>query len=204
MANSNTPFGLKPINQNAGLFTGQLSMYYVPTSVATSVFVGDPLSPGGSGDAYGVADIQLGAAGGTTAGTTAFYLGPMVAVVNGPAAGGNATIPLTRDLPVYHTASTAGYVLVADDPNTLFTVQEDGVGGAIAATGISSNFSMIAGTGSTNTGLSGWLLDSSTTATTTLQMRLMRLTRAPDNAIGTSAKWTVRINQHALWNTVGF
>lgn len=204
MANNNSAFGLRPINDNGTPFSGQLTLYYVPTSVATNVFIGDPLSPGGSGDAYGVSDIQLGAAGGTTAGTTAFYIGPMVAIANGPLAGNNATIPITRDLPVYHQASTAGYILVADDPNTLFEIQEDSVGGSVPTTGLSANYSAVAGSGSTNTGLSGWMLDSSTVATTTLQLRLLRLLRGPDNALGNFAKFVVRINQHALWSTVGF
>lgn len=198
MANANTAFGLKPIRDNGTPFSGQLTMYYVPSSLGTAVFIGDPVIPTGDGDAYGVAGVTL-----ATAGTSNFLIGAVVAIVNGPAAGGNATIPVTRDLPVYHAASTAGYVLVADDPNQLFVMQEDSVGGAIAATAISSNFSLVSGTGSTTTGLSGWMIDSSVSNTTSLQLRLMRLLRGPDNAIGTYAKWVVRINQHSLWNTTG-
>ena len=198
MANANTPFGLRPINDNGTPFSGQLTMYYVPSSLGTAVFIGDPVIPNGDGDAYGVAGVTL-----ATAGTTNYLIGSVVAIVNGPAVGGNATIPVTRDLPVYHAASTAGYVLVADDPNQLFVMQEDSIGGAIAATALSSNFSMVSGVGSTTTGQSGWMIDSSVSNTTSLQLRLMRLLRGPDNAIGTYAKWVVRINQHSLWNTTG-
>lgn len=198
MANANIPFGLRPINNNGTPFSGQLTMYNVPSSVGTAVFIGDPVIPNGTGDAFGVAGVTLATAAGAN-----FLIGAVVAIVNGPAAGGSATVPITRDLPVYHAASTNGYVLVADDPNTLFEIQEDSIGNNLAATDLSSNFSLVSGVGSTVTGLSGWMLDSSTSATTTLQLRLMRLLRSPDNAIGQYGKWVVRINQHSLWNTTG-
>ena len=198
MSNANTPFGLKPINMNGTPWNGQATLYYIGTGESTAVFVGDPVIPGGSGDGYGVADVVL-----ATAGTSNYLIGAVVAVVNGPAAGANAAIGITQNSTVYHPASTAGYVLVADDPNQLFVMQEDSVGGAIAATALSSNFSMVSGVGSTTTGLSGWMIDSSVSNTTSLQLRLMRLLREPDNAIGNYAKWVVRINQHSLWNTTG-
>lgn len=198
MANVNAAYGLRPIKNNGTPYDGNLTLYNIPSSVATNIFIGDPMIPNGDGDAFGVASVIL-----ATAGTSNFLIGPVVAIVNGPAAGGNATVPITRDLPVYHQASTNGYVLIADDPNTLFTIEEDSVGGALAATDISRNFSLVSGSGSTTTGFSGWMLDSSVGNTTSLQLRLMRLLRFPGNAIGTNAQWVVRINQHSLWNTTG-
>lgn len=198
MANPNAPYGLRPVNNNGTPFSGQVTMYYVPSSVATSVFIGDPVIPNGDGDGFGVAGVTLATAGGAN-----MLIGAVVAVVNGPASGGSATIPVTRDLPVYHTASTNGYVLVADDPNQLFAIQENSSGGAIASAGISANYSLASGVGSTVTGLSGWQLASNLVNTTTLALRLMRLARLPGNAYGTNAQWIVRINQHSLWNTTG-
>ena len=37
----------------------------------------------------------------------------------GIVAGGEPIIPVTRDLTIYHPASTAQYILVADDPDLL-------------------------------------------------------------------------------------
>lgn len=198
MANINAPFGLRPINMNGTPYTGQLTLYNVPSSLGTAVFIGDPVIPTGDGDAYGVAGVTL-----ATAGTSNFLIGSVVSVVNGPAAGANATVPITQNSTIYRPASTNGYVLVADDPNVLFAIQEDSVGINLAATDIGRNISLVSGAGSTVTGASGWMLDSSVTNTTSLQMRLMRLLRVPGNAIGTYAQWICRINQHSLWNTTG-
>lgn len=198
MANQNAPFGLLPINEHGQPGASQVHLYNVPSTLATAVFIGDPVIPNGSADAYGVPSLAL-----ATAGSTNYLVGAVVAVVNGPAVGANATVPITRDSTTYRAASVNGYVLVADDPNQLFAIQEDSVGGAIAVTDIWANFSLVSGTGNTTSGLSGWMLDSSVHNTTTLQMRLLGLLRAPDNAVGTYARWVCRINQHSLWNTTG-
>ena len=56
------------------------------------------------------------------------------------------------------------------------------------------------GTGSTVTGLSGWMLQSSTVASgnATYQVKVLGLTRGPDNAIGNYARWNIFINLPAL------
>ena len=84
-----------------------------------------------------------------------------------------------------------------------------GDGGAIAATtGGYANGNLVAGAGgSTVTGMSSWQLDSSTVATgnATYQVKVLGLTRGPDNAIGNYARWNVSLNLSALaQNTAGF
>jgi hypothetical protein len=109
-------------------------------------------------------------------------------------------------VPIYHPASTAQYILVADDPNLLFEIQEDSVGGSIAmATAGTKNADLVAGTGSTVTGFSGWQLDSSTIQTTnTLQLRLVQgLTQVDNTMASTNAKWLVKINLHSMNNLTG-
>lgn len=198
MANVNSPFGLRPINNNGTPFSGQLTMYNIPASDSNNYFIGDPVLPAGSADAYGVATVTIAiAASGNT-------LGPIVAIVNGPAAGGSATAPVTRDLPVYRQASVNTYVLVADDPNTLFAVQDNNA--AFAAADISLNVNLNAGGGgSTVTGISSWCITTTGKATTnTLQMRLMRSLRAPNIVPFTAAAlYVCRINLHSLWSTTG-
>ena len=89
----------------------------------------------------------------------------------------------------------------------MYTVQEDSVGGAIAIANAGySNGELVAGTGSIVTGMSGWMLQSSTVASgnATYQVKVLGLTRGPDNAIGAYARWNIFINLPALQpGTVG-
>jgi len=199
MANSNFPQGIRPINDNGTPWSGQGRMVCFPASQATNIFLGDPLVPLGGTDAFGVPLVGI-----ATAGAGNNVLGGFIGVCNGPQ-GSQST--LTRDLPVYRQASILNYGFICDDPNQLYAVQEDSVGGAIAAaTGGFANGNLVAGTGSTVTGFSGWQLQSSSvsaSANATYQVRIVGLLRGPDNAIGTNADWVVRINLPSLWSTSG-
>ncbi len=193
MANSNAAVGLWPIKDTSGrLWTGGANIYSVPASYGSNIFLGDPLIPTGTSDANGIPNVTI-----ATAGTSNYLIGCMVGIVNG----GEPIVSVTRDLPIYHTASTLQYILVADDPNLMFLAQEDGNAGANAAM---ANINLVAGSGSTATGYSGWQLQSSSVATTaTLQMRLITPYRVTNNAVGTNAKWLSRINLHSMSNTTG-
>lgn len=182
MANSNAATGLTPRRyRNGSPWMGVARTYFVPASDSTAIFIGDPVIIAGGGDANGVPTCAL-----ATAAT-----GRVTGVCVGIRPGGNGSIIAPR----YRAASTAEYILVADDPDLLFEVQEDSDAGALAATNIGQNISLIAGSGSTTTGQSGWMLDSSTAATTnTLQMRIVELQHRADNVIGTNAKWLVANN----------
>lgn len=204
MANSSATFGLRPINDNGTNWSGQGRLVAFPTSQATNIFLGDPLVPLGGTDAFGVPYVGI-----ATAGATSTILGGFIGIANGPAnLAGNASFTVTRDLPVYRQASIANYGFVCDDPNQLYAIQEDSVGGAIAAANAGfSNGNLVAGAGSTVTGFSGWQLQSSSvtnTANPTYQLRVLGLIRGPDNAIGTNADWVVRINLPALWAAGGY
>ncbi len=179
MANVDSPFGLKPVRYFSGApYNGAVNRYYVPASDGTAIFIGDAVSLAGSADADGVPSVAQAAAGGT-----------IIGVVVGVEA-------VTRDSTTYREASTDRYVLVADDPGLLFMAQEDSAGGALAAADVGRNVDLVVGAGDTSTGLSGMELDSSTSATTTAQVRIVSLWNADDNEIGTNAKWLVRIVEH--------
>lgn len=197
MANSNIPFGLRPINDNGTPWNGQGRMVAFPTSQTGNIFLGDPVVPLGGSDAFGVPYVGI-----ATAGATNPVLGGFIGICNGPAGSGYT---ITRDLPVYRQASIANYGFICDDPNQLYVIQEDSVGGALAAASAAfENANLVAGSGSTVTGFSGWLLDSSTAGTgSTLQLKILGLMRGPDNAIGNYAKWVVRINLPSLWAAAG-
>jgi hypothetical protein len=158
------------------------------------LFIGDPVIIAGGADADGVATVTRATAAGG-----AFMLGPVVSVdpVDGAGASG-------RDSPTYRAASTARYVYVADDPDLVFEIQEDAVGGAAAAADVGLNVDLVAGTGSTITGLSAFQADTSTKNTTaTLQLRILGFKQSVDNEIGANAKLLVTINLHSLRNTTG-
>lgn len=198
MANRNMPRGIIPVQRIDGSpYSGQANIYYVPSSYATALYLGLPLVATGASDANGIPVAQI-----ATAGATNYTIGPMVGVVSG----GEPVVAVQRDSLVYHPASTAQYILVADDPDLIFEAQEDSVGGSIAmATAGTKNVDLVAGAGSTVTGYSGWMLDSSTIGTgNTLQMRLLRGVHRADNEMASSyARWLCRINLHSLRNLTG-
>ena len=188
MANTNNPEGLKPVRYASGApYNGACNLYYVPASDGTALFRGDPVIVAGDADADGVATVTRATAGG---GNT--ITGVVVGVKNTPS-----------QTTLHRPASTAMYVYVADDPNLLYEIQEDGVGGALASTNVGQNIDLVSGSGSTVTGLSGFQADSSTAATTnTLQLRIEGFVRRADNAIGTNAKILVRINKDQEGNAL--
>jgi hypothetical protein len=124
----------------------------------------------------------------------------VVGIANDPA------VPASNDMleAGYRAASTEGYVLVCDDPDVLYEIQEDSDTSTLAKTSIGLNADLIAAAGSTYTRRSGFMLDSSTAATTaTLQLRIIELAQRPDNEIGTNAKWLVAINLPTEAGAVG-
>lgn len=194
MANANAARGLVPYRRSTGEpYNGSANIYYVPSAVASNIFVGDPINwLTNAADANGIPSCTLG-----TAGTSNNIIGSMVGIVSG----GEPIIPVTRDLPIYHPASTAGYILVADDPDLLYMIQENG---SMVQGAPGRNANLVSGAGSTITGISGWMLNSSTLNTTnTLQMKILRLLEQADNAVGTNAKWLCRINLNAFTSTTG-
>lgn len=180
MANVDAATGLSPARYlNGAPYNGQANKYYMPATDGTAAYVGDLVKLAGSSDSRGIPSV-------TKASSTNAVVGVVVAVM-----------PVTRDSTVYREASVERYVMVADDPNILFEVQEDSVGGAMAAADVGLNANWIDGGGSTTTGLSGIELDSSTKATTnTLDFQILRMADREDNEIGTNAKWLVRLNNH--------
>lgn len=203
MSNANAPFGLKPINLDGTTWSGQGRLVYIPSSQG-AIYIGDPLIPLGSTDAYGVPAVGIASDGATDR-----IAGSFLGQCNGPARGANSASTLLQSATLYHPASTAGYALMCDDPSVVYEIQEDSDGGAIAiTTGGYANGNLVTGSGgSTATGLSSWMLDSSSVATgnATYQVKVIGLVRGPDNAIGNYARWVVQLNLSALaQNTAGF
>lgn len=196
MANVNSPFGMLPYRDASGRpWTGAGKLYYVPASDGTALYPGDPVVIGGSADTDGIPSVTRATAAGG-----AYVLGSVIAVDPMLGAGANG-----RDSTTYRAASTERYVWVCDDPNAEFLIQEDAVGGALAAADVGLNADLIAGSASTIYGQSGWQLDTSTKATTaTLQLKILGFAQKVGNEIGANAKVRVKINLHAIVNPTGY
>ena len=194
MANTNAPSGLAPVGYlNGAPWTGGGRVYCIPDTDDTNVFaIGDPVMLAGGADANGVPTITL-----ATAGTGNMVLGAIVSGAGATAYGADYGVPQDSPIVIPATKSRNYYVLVADDPNTIFEIQEDGLGGAIAATDITNNFNLVSGTN--NGYVSGWMLDSSSKATTaTLQLKILQASPVQGNTFGsTYCKFRVIINNHA-------
>lgn len=190
MANSNTPFGLAPVEYLSGAkWNGQARRYYIPSTDANAFAIGDAVMIAGGADGKGIPSITLATPGSGILGVIVGmggekYGGPSV----DPSNLGTTVIPATK--------TKAYYVLVADDPNIIFEVQEIGTGTALTAAEVGLNANLVAGTN--NGYVSGWLLTNTTEAVTaTLDVKLLGLSqRIPDNTFGAYAKWNVLINNH--------
>lgn len=189
MANADAPFGLKPVRYLSGApYNGAANRYYIPaTDTDAAVYVGSLVKLTGGADADGIPVVTGNVATGN----------PVVGVVV-------SVVPVTADSTIYRANSTARYVMVADDPNLVFEVQEDSDGGALAATAAGGTATLTGFTsGSTVTGLSAIEIDSSglsETSDTDDDVRIIQMVQRPDNAVGANAIWRVRLNVHQYVN----
>lgn len=183
MPNVNAPAGLRPVKHLDGSpYNDASNRYYVPASDGTAIHIGDAVKSAGSADALGVPDVTRAAAGDTIRG-----------VVVG-------IEPRTDDDLNFRAASTERYVLVADAPDIVFEIQEDG---AIAVTAVGNNADIVVGTPNSVVGRSGMQLQSSSVGTATAQLRILGHSQRPDNEVGTNSKLLVLINEHELKSVTG-
>lgn len=191
MANVNAASGLSPVGYlNGAPWTGGGRVYYIASGDTNAYAIGDPVTLSGSGDGNGVPGVTL-----ATAGTANPVLGPILGM-GGIVEGGSYVDPNNLNTTVIPATKSRGYyVLVADDPRTLFEIQDSGDGTPFAASNIGANANLKSGT---NSGfLSGWqLTDAGVGTGATLQVQLLGLARKPNNTFGQYAKWLVRINNH--------
>lgn len=200
MANANRPSGFTPVQYlNGAPWNGQARLYSIAAAYSTALYIGDPVISAGSANADGIPTIALGA---TTGGLRGVIVG--LGTQEGLLAN-----PSNLDITYRPAAATTNdwFAMVVDDPNVLFSIQEESNGTQIPATDIGLNTISKSGTG--NGFVSGWMIPSSTGATpavtATLQLKLMGLVRAPagTNAFGAYAKHLVQINVHELGHGTG-
>jgi hypothetical protein len=169
-------------------YNGAVNLYSVAAGNGTAIMIGDLVTQAGTSQVINdvtYSDVVVSATGDK-------FQGVCVGVM-----------PVTRDSTIYREASTQRILMVCDDPNVLFEIQESAAGTALTANDVGLNANVVVAAGSTVTGLSGMTLDNSTEATTnTLDLKIVGLVNRPNNAVGESAKWLVRINRHVYANQV--
>jgi hypothetical protein len=174
MSNANLALGLVPVNMPYGNVRSRL--YYCDgTQNTLNIFIGDAVRLDTTGTVLRA-----------TSGAGNYVMGAVVGVYD------------SNKSPIaYLTSSTAGYVLVADDPNQQFLIQEDGDSSDLSTADIGGNVDLITAAGSTFRNRSGDQIDSSSVTTSTnAQLRIIDMQRVSGNAAGDYCKWIVKINYH--------
>lgn len=203
MANVSKVNGFRPVKHlNGSPYNGQTNIYFA----AGTMYVGDLVKLSGTADASGTAPsvVVSTAAGDTATGdaSVGVVVGKVVTKLD-PVTGKMTNGSIALDTP--QTIAANDYVLVADSPDLIFEIQEDGVGGAMAITDVGNNVNFIDGGGSSTTGASGMQVDTSTKATTAnLVLKIRGFAARPDNEVGSAnAKVLVSINKHQLGDGTG-
>jgi hypothetical protein len=183
MANANAPRGFTPVCYMSGKpYNSPGNRYYKDGAVANMILaVGDPVIRVASTDPNGYPCI-------TRATTGAAITGVIQAIE-----------VVTSDLSKAgaYAAADSGYVMVCDDPDVLFEVQEGGSGTQLTiAAAIGKHIdSITAVDGNTLTGRSKYQLDNNAVASANTWI-IRGLVDRPDNAVGQYAKWLVQANLH--------
>ena len=197
MANDNTPFGLAVVRGGSS-YAGnqQTSLYAVAAAEGNAMYMGDTVKAAASGDTNGVPNVTK-----ITNGTDAIrgvIVGIAPTLIGAQSIQGTALSLETNYIPATH--GRIWYVLVEDDPTTVFMMQDDGITTAnLVAASCNLNFNYTVTAGSTTNSSSGSVILSSSFATTnTFSMKAMGLAQLPGNAYGAYAKWLCRINVSEL------
>ena len=190
MANTLTGgFGLRPIGKTGGNPNNNATtMHEIANNYTTAIYNGGIVIPlaGGTIAITDQAVAPLGVLGGVeyvdsvTGKTTHLNYWP-----------GSNAVSVNTNFPVK--------AYVYDDPYTVFKVQS---AGTPAQTNIGNCADVVAGTGSTITGQSGFEL-SGTMSNGTATCKILGLYEGPENAFGTNAIMEVLINEHLLKDSAG-
>ena len=186
MSNITTPFGLRPVRYKDGSpwNGGGTIRTYIHASYAAALFIGDPVTWASELDYKD---------------TTAKY--PSIKIAAGTAASMlNGVIvsfeprPATTLEQIYSPASTEGWANIVIDENVVFQIRDDGAG-TPSKVYVGQNATLTAGSGSTVTGLSAWVMDTSTPAADqTAPLFILGLADIPGNELADYAVWEVLIN----------
>ena len=186
MANKDAAFGLKPIGKIGQNRDNQgLSEYDIAAS-ASAIYFQDPVEMAATGTI-------------TVAAATDTLLGSLTGVFFTDA---NTSKPTFANHLDASNAATDIKGFVADDPYERFEVQADG---ATAAADVGLNADIVYAAGSSPDYVSKVELQTSDQKTATAQLRILGISKDPDNNTAGSANvnLVVMINEHFLKGTTG-
>lgn len=192
MANTNAPFGMRPIRYLDGRpYNGAVDLYFA-TGATGVIRPGDPVVEAGSANSSEV----LGYAAGTLPTCTIALDGdgdPITGVCV-------SVLPTTRESTTYRENSTDRVIAVARGPDLIFEVQADAGGTALAVTDVGLHACLKVGT--TSTYISDWTLDTSDAPANdpSNQLKILGFGKNPKNEVGAYAVVEVLINNHVLAN----
>lgn len=200
----NAPFGMRPVEHWSGNPWNGATRILCTEDGNDALYIGDPLYRVVN-DAkeitgrYMACDQLTGS--GTVDGVDDQVLGVMIARAGQSVAAGAGGAPeLTHDSTVYIPADTdAALLYTCVDQSVVFLMQADGAGGSAAYmvyTDCGKNAEIIAGSGSTTTGLSGFAIDGSTAAADASDnLLIVGLWDDPSNDVSHQySLWTVLVN----------
>ena len=190
MANPDASVGLVPVRRIDGApYMANLMACNVPVGDGTRIGIGDPVKlAGDAGSVTGQDDFPTVAI--CAAGDRIF--GVMI-----------GKMPQKWDTTVHRAASTEEDILVLPVNGMVFQIEEDSVGGALAATNLGQNADIvITANCDVDSGLSKVELDSSTASAATAQLRILRIApimrNGEKNAVGVNAVYEVMVNEMEL------
>jgi hypothetical protein len=184
MSNATGAFGLRPVRKIDGSpYNGATQKCYISGSYATALFIGDGV----------IFDTTL---------TDKDPTGRYPTIIQTTGSGGvlvRGVIvsfdPDPDDLSkIYNPASNERYANVCMDPEVIYQIRDDGAGtpGYVYP---GQNATITVGSGSTTTGLSGMVLDTSTPTTTqNYQLHIIGRADKEDNALDDYCVWEVLLN----------
>lgn len=196
MANSNTPNGLQVIRGGGSYsFNAQGSLYSVPTSDSSNAYyLNDAVKAAAGGSTEGIPNVvKITTAEPLRGSLQAIFVVPPIA----PASLVGSTSPTLGVTYIPATKANVYFVLVNDDPTTIYSVQDDGITtGSLVAASSNLNSNLTITNGSTTTSPSGTVLLSSsfTSGATAGNMKLLGLVQQPGNTFAAYAKWQAVIN----------
>lgn len=183
MASSAAPYGMVPIGTTPGYNTQGFETFTIADAYATSIYFGDVVKMA----AAGVIQKDTGT---TTLTPYGIFLGCRYTDSSG-------RVVDAQSWPAGLSTGDTVYAKVLTDPNAVFLIQADG---AAAQTVLGANAAIVQTAGTAAIGKSRNALDISTVATTsTLPLRIVGFSTAPENAVGDAfTDLHVRFNNHAL------
>ena len=182
MANPNSPYGLKVVRHLSGN-APRANKYTITSGLAEDIFTGD---------------LVILTADGVITPHTATEVNNIGVFAGVSYTASNGEYVYSKYWPS-GTVATDIVAYVYDDPYTVFRIQS---AGTPAQTNVGNCADVVAGTGSTNTGQSGFSLNG-TMSNGTATCKIIGLWEDPSNSFAQYAQLEVMINEHLLKATAG-